>query len=208
MVIDVDSTLCAIEGVDWLARRRSASLASEVAGFSERAMNGEVELDAVYGLRLSLVKPTRKEVSELGEEYARQLAPGAVDAIAKMKRAGIDVHLVSGGLLPAVRAAASAAGVFDKNVHAVEVHFQTNGDYDSFDSSSPLTKEKGKRDLVASLGLERPALIVGDGNTDAEARPVVDAYAAFTGFIRRETAVAAADYVVTTFAEVLDLAIK
>lgn len=208
MVIDVDSTLCAIEGVDWLARRRSASLAAEVAGFTERAMNGEIELEAVYQMRLSLVKPTRKEVAELGEEYARQLAPGAMDAIAEMKRAGIDVHLMSGGLMPAVRIAASAVGVAEKNVHAVEVHFGKSGDYSSFDSASMLTREGGKRDLVASLELKRPALMVGDGTTDAEVRSVVDAFAAFTGFIRREAAVAAADYVVTSFSEVLDLAIK
>ena len=42
-------------------------------------------------------------------------------------------------------------------------------------------------------------LAVGDGMTDADIRPVVAAFAAFTGFVKRDAVVAAADHVLDSF---------
>jgi D-3-phosphoglycerate dehydrogenase len=111
-------------------------------------------------------------------------------------------------LLPAIRQVAKKAGIPDGNVHAVDVHFDDAGGYASFENASPLTRDLGKREIVTSLKLSRPILIVGDGSTDAEVRPVVDAYAAFTRFVRRDAAVAKADYVVSSFEEILSLVLK
>jgi phosphoserine phosphatase len=171
-------------------------------------MNGEIALDSIYGRRMKLVAPGRGDLEALGAEYERAIAPGAIDAIRLMQSSGIDLHLLSGGLLPAVRIVAEKVGVSDANVHAVEVSFDEAGGYASFDEASPLAREGGKREIVSSLKLKRPSLIVGDGATDAEARPVVDAFAAFTGFLRREAAVSKADYVVSSFAEILSLVIQ
>jgi phosphoserine phosphatase len=171
-------------------------------------MNGEIALDSIYGRRMKLVAPGRGDLEALGAEYERAIAPGATDAIRLIQSSGIDLHLLSGGLLPAVRIVAEKVGVSDANVHAVEVSFDEAGGYASFDEASPLAREGGKREIVSSLKLKRPSLIVGDGATDAEARPVVDAFAAFTGFLRREAAVSKADYVVSSFAEILSLVIQ
>src|SRR5437867_3714366 len=142
-------------------------------------MNGEVSLETVYARRLALVSPTREDIAALEVEYTRTIAPGALDAISAMKAAGVSVHLISGGLRPALTAVARAAGINDDAVHAVAITFSDDGSYSSFENDSPLTKEFGKRDVIASLNLERPSLMVGDGMTDAEVRPVVDAFAAF-----------------------------
>lgn len=208
VVIDVDSTLCGLEGIDWLARRKPDSVRDEIAGLTDRAMNGEITLDSVYGHRMKVVAPARSDVEALGAEYCKAIAPGAIEAIRRMREAGVDVHLLSGGLLPAIRIVAKKAGIPDGNVHAVDVQFDEAGGYASFDSASPLTTDFGKREIATSLKLERPSLMVGDGSTDAEVRPVVDAYAAFTRFVRRDAAVAKADYVVSSFEEILSLVLK
>lgn len=208
VVIDVDSTLCGVEGFDWLARRKSDAIKQEVAALTERAMNGEIALDSVYGRRITLVAPTRSDLEALGAEYIKAIVPGATNAIRRMQASGVDVHLLSGGLLPAIRHVAKKAGIPDGNVHAVDVSFDDGGGYASFDDASPLTRDGGKRDIVSKLNLKRPSLIVGDGSTDAEARPVMDAFAAFTRFVRREAAVAQADYVISSFEEILLLVIQ
>ena len=208
VVLDVDSTLTAIEGIDWLAARRSPAVAAEVARLTERAMDGEVALDEIYGMRLALVAPTRNEVIDLGRAYIEQLAPGAAEAISAMKRAQVDVHLVSGGLLPAVQALGKAVGIRPDNIHAVPMEFDGEGRYTSFDSGCQLTKENGKRALVTSLHLAPPVLMIGDGITDAEVKPAVDAFAAYIGFVRRKAAVDAADFTVESFEEVLKVAMK
>lgn len=208
VVIDVDSTLCGIEGIDWLAGTKSRSVRDEVAALTERAMNGDIALDSVYGRRLALVAPTRNDLEALGAEYEGAIAPGAKEAIQRMQEAGVDVHLVSGGLLPAIRRVGRKAGVKEANVHAVDVKFNDAGAFASFDSASPLTMQNGKRDIIGSLKLKSPTLMVGDGATDAEVRPVVNAFAAFTGFVSREAAVARADYVISRFEDILSLVVQ
>ena len=205
VILDVDSTLCGVEGIDWLAAQRDASIAAKVESFTQRAMEGVVELETVYGKRLELVAPTRGGIEALSDEYVRALAPGAVEAIAEMRRRGIEVHLISGGLLPAIRKAASKAGVGEENIHAVGIYFDEKGHYSTFDRESPLTRKNGKREIVESLPVARPSLMVGDGTTDLEVRPAVDAFAAFTGFAKRERILEQADYAVSNFDELLAL---
>jgi phosphoglycolate phosphatase-like HAD superfamily hydrolase len=57
------------------------------------------------------------------------------------------------------------------------------------------------------LSLPRPILSVGDGATDAAMKSAgaADAFAAFTGFVRREPVVALADHVIATFDELVAL---
>ena len=79
VVLDVDSTLCGIEGIDWLAARRGPEAGVRIAELTDRAMNGELALDAVYGERLGVVRPSREDLAALAAAYERALAPGARD---------------------------------------------------------------------------------------------------------------------------------
>ncbi|MFN2564154.1 MAG: HAD-IB family phosphatase [Gemmatimonadaceae bacterium] len=205
VVIDVDSTLCGIEGIDWLAARRGPHVAREIALLTERAMNGEIPLDSIYGGRLGLVRPAAAEVAELGRAYVEALAPGAREAIFRMRGEGVALALVSGGIRQAIRPLARELGFSEGSLHAVSVSFDDEGVYCGYDTQSPLTNQRGKKALVAALGLPRPVLAVGDGATDAAMREATDAFAAFTGFVRRERVVHSADYVVSSFRQLTDL---
>lgn len=202
VVLDVDSTLSAIEGIDWLAARRSSDIAREVASLTADAMGGKRLLNEVYGARLGVVRPTAAELSELADAYWENVAVGAGTAIAAMVRAGVRIEVVSSGLHDAVAPFVARLGIPEARVHAVRVEFDADGNYRSFDAKAPLVVHGGKRIVAESLGLEGPVLAVGDGITDAEIRPVADAFAVFTGFVRREPVVAMADFVVSSFAEV------
>ena len=205
VVLDVDSTLCALEGIDWLAERRGADVAAEIARLTERAMDGAVRLDDVYGERLALVKPSAAEVALLADAYAAALVPGAADAVRRLREAGVRVALVSGGLREAIAPLAGRLGVADADLRAVSVRFDAQGGYAGFDRSSPLATAAGKRAVADALRLPRPALAVGDGATDLAMRPAVDAFAAFTGVVRREPVVLAADHVLADFASLTEL---
>jgi phosphoserine phosphatase len=205
VVLDVDSTLCGIEGIDWLAGRQGAALAARVADLTDRAMQGTIPLDAVYGERLDVVRPTRDDVAALGAAYLASLAPGAAEAVRRLRGAGRRVVLVSGGLREAILPVAAQLGLPAADVHAVAVRFGSDGAYLSHDADSPLATATGKRTVAGSLGLPHRVLAVGDGATDLAMRPAVDAFAAFTGFARRDAVVSAADFVVGSFAQLLEL---
>jgi len=205
VVLDVDSTLCGLEGIDWLAARRGPEAGARIAELTDRAMRGEIPLGAVYGERLGMVRPSEEDLAALAVEYERTLAPGAREAIARMRAAGRRVVLVSGGIREAIVPVARRLGIADADVHAVSVAVGAGGEFESYDESSPMTTSDGKRTLVESLGLPRRLVAVGDGATDLAIRPAADAFAAFTGFVSRDAVVAGADAVIQSFDQLVEL---
>lgn len=205
VVLDVDSTLSGIEGIDWLAARRGADVARRIAEATDAAMRGDLPLETVYGSRLAAVRPGAADVAALAEAYIGAIAPGAAAAVQAMQGAGVRVVLVSGGLKQAIVPLAQHIGVADPDVHAVALRFDPLGGYAGFDLWSPLTTSDGKRDAVVAAHLAAPVLAVGDGRTDAAMQPVVAAFAAYTGFVRRDSVVAVADAVVTSFDDIAKL---
>ena len=203
VILDVDSTLVTIEGISWLAALRGEPTRSRVAAVTDAAMRGDITLDGVYAERMRLVRPRRDDVDALSHAYIASLQPGAEATIDSLHRAGVRVALVSGGLRQAVAAVGAHVDIDDANVRGVAVRWDANGDYAGFDEDSPLTRDGGKAIAARTLHLPGPVLGVGDGMTDAEMKPALDGFVAFTGTIARERVVAAADAVITRFPELL-----
>jgi phosphoserine phosphatase len=206
VLFDCDSTLSAIEGIDELA----VNCREDVERLTDAAMRGRIPLEEVYGRRLELVRPTRAAVEALGRTYVARLVPDARETVAALQAAGVDVRVISGGLLPAVLTAADALGIDRDHVDAVDVLFAADGSYAGFDSASPLAMTGGKQRAIERWNINRPAMMVGDGSTDLEARPAVDMFVAFAGVVERPAVVQAADAVVraNSLAPVLPLALN
>ena len=207
VVLDVDSTLTGIEGIDWLAAHRGEKVQLLVEELTIKAMAGTMPLEQVYAQRLEVITPSLAEMQTLGLAYRTHLAPGAKTVIAQLRAAGVRVVLVSGGLLPSIAPLGAALGFESADIHAVNVQNDHRGAFESYESESPLTRAQGKPTVVASLNLPHPILAVGDGFTDLATREggACDAFAAFTGFVSREAVVDAADHVVASFDELLHL---
>lgn len=201
VIVDVDSTLSGIEGIDWLAARRGPELARRIASLTAEAMTGERKLSEVFADRLAMVRPSRQELSQLAEAYWKNTAPGAVACLAKLQLQGIRIDVVSSGYSDAVVPFGRRLGVAGPNVHSVGLSFDAAGEYAAYDATSPLVSDRGKRLLVEGLKLPGPVLAVGDGITDAEIRPAANAFAAYTGFVRREQVVRIADFVLASFVD-------
>jgi phosphoserine phosphatase len=212
VVLDVDSTLTAVEGIEWLGARRSPEVSRQVSEMTHQAMTGVTPLQDVYAARLALVRPGRDEIAALADAYRQGTMPGAAAAIAGLRAAGVGICVISGGIREAVVPFAAALGVGQDEVHAVLVHFTPDGRYAGFDTESPLTRRGGKSTVVLRSGLSEPVLAVGDGSTDAElkttkiaGRYAVGAFAAFVGVAARPSVIAVADYVISRFDELLPI---
>lgn len=205
VIFDCDSTLSSIEGIEELARDHRA----EVEALTDEAMRGLVPLEEVYGRRLELVRPPRGRVIGLGQRYIDTLVPDAAETVAALRAEGVQVRVISGGLKPAVLALTRSLGLADELVEAVDIFFDASGGYAGFASDSPLAASGGKRRVIEGWNVPRPALLVGDGATDQEAQPAVDAFVAFAGVVYRASVVAAADYVIRerSLAPILPLAL-
>jgi len=208
VVLDVDSTLSGVEGIDWLASLRGAEVEAWSGSLTARAMEGLIPIEAVYGERMGIVRPTLSEIQELSTIYIDRLAPGAREALAELREHDVELVLVSGGLREAILPLAKELGIDEKQVHAVSIFFGSDGEYSGFDESSLMTRQNGKRATVMEMALRGPVLAVGDGMTDCEIRPAVDGFAAFTGFMKRDPVVERADYVLDHFDQLRSLVLE
>jgi phosphoserine phosphatase len=209
IIFDCDSTLSAIEGIDELARWQGR--AEQVAELTNRAMNGDVPLEDVYGERLELLKPTREQLRQLGQLYRRHLLPGADQVITALQAAGRQVFIVSGGLAEAVLAFGATLGVPAGHIHAVGMAYdELSGRWwESWrhprgrnpderylaHAGGPLTLGGGKIDIVQAIRARHRgrAMLIGDGSSDLEAGAAVDLFVGFGGVVARQRVATAAE---------------
>ena len=207
VVFDCDSTLSAIEGIDELADAQR----ERIEELTDAAMRGDVPLEAVYGRRLELIRPSRERVQQLAAQYVARLVPDAAAVAAALREEGIEVRILSGGLRPAVLAVAARLGVDARHVAAVDIMFDDGGAYRAFDERSPLARSHGKREIVAQWRTEVAGamMMVGDGATDLEASDVADVFVAYAGVVARAAVMAEADVVIhsASLAPVVPLAL-
>jgi phosphoserine phosphatase len=195
---DVDSTLVTIEGIDVLAGGNA-----EIAKLTDAAMNGEIQLDDVYAKRLEMIRPSKDRVEELGATYVASIVDGAKETIATLQENGVIVHLVTAGIEQAIRPLADALNV--RNVHAVKLTFDADGNYADFDRRSFLTKAAGKEVVVRDIRARShgKAAFIGDGISDLETKPAVDLFIGFGGVVVRPRVKENADVYVTDLRDVL-----
>jgi phosphoserine phosphatase len=197
---DCDSTLSTIEGIDELARLKGKEW--RVGLLTEKAMNGDVDLEEVYGKRLRAIRPTRGQLKAIEERYWETIVPDVQAVIKALQFLRKEVFIISGGLAEPVRGFGKRLGVPSQNIRAVEVeynelsgewwryhepqtrHGQTYLDYDE----GPLTVTSGKPAIIRQLAGDRHGrrLMVGDGSSDLATRSVVDLFVGFGGVVTRE----------------------
>lgn len=94
IVMDMDSTLVQIEGIDELAKE--AGVGEKVAAITRRAMNGELSFPEALRERVRLLKGL--PVGALQKVYKRMpFTPGAKELISILKKLGYRTAVLSGG---------------------------------------------------------------------------------------------------------------
>jgi phosphoserine phosphatase len=199
---DCDSTLTAVEGIDVLAE--SAGKRWRVEVLTQAAMEGEVDLEAVYARRLQAVKPTRAQIMDIRRSYKRHVVEDAALVVAALHALGHKVYIISGGLAEPVEEFGVYLGIPRERVRAVGVTYnQLSGnwwdggrDHEQYLShhQGALTISDGKAQIVRELlGKQRGrSLLIGDGNSDLLAGAAVDLFVGYGGVAKRPRVLAQA----------------
>ncbi|OQW73800.1 MAG: haloacid dehalogenase [Proteobacteria bacterium ST_bin11] len=193
---DCDSTLSRVEGIDELARRNG--LFDQVAALTDAAMNGALSLEDVYANRLDLIKPDKAAIDWLAELYIAEMVEGVSETIKTLQANNKLIHIISGGLRQAILPLAEQLGIPEAHVHAVDVVFDDDGNYQDFARHSPLAVSGGKARICRRLRIHHSSLVmIGDGKTDLEAKLAGAYMIGFGGVVRRPVVEEQADsYVV------------
>lgn len=202
IILDCDSTLSAIEGIDELARLRGPEVFAAVEAQTRDAMEGKISVESVFGRRLAVIRPHRDDVAAIGRRYIEEVEPTALDAIARLKADGWTPIILSGGFRPIIAPLAAYLGI--ARVEAVDLHFDGAGNYTGYDENYPTTRSGGKPAVITALQRELSpvrTVMVGDGVSDLEAKPVVDLFIGFGRYTVRAKVKAGAHAFIHSLAE-------
>jgi len=194
LLLDCDSTLSSIEGIDELGRLRGPVIFKAVENMTNAAMNGGTPMEDIFALRLNMIKPTLAELQAIGAKYIATVEPTAVETLEKLRAAGWKIAIVSGGFTQAIMPLAKFLGV--ARVEAVVLKFNEDGTYAGFDETCPTSKSKGKNMIARRLRADFKAQIVvmvGDGASDLEVKGDVDKVIGFGRYVVRPKVKAGAD---------------
>ncbi len=184
VAFDCDSTLARIEGIDCLARKTNVE--SLIKSMTNSAMNGGDTLEKIFSERLELIKPTKKDLDWLADEYIKSSVKDAKKCVGRLHKMGLKVFIVSGGYKNAIERYADYLGVPRNCVFSVELFFDENGNYAGHDKNNPLSKNHGKVEMLLNISEKYgKTVFVGDGMTDLETKPVVDLFIGYGGVVER-----------------------
>ncbi len=177
IVFDVDSTLLAVESLDFAVDRalRDAKdgpqRAAKLKALTDKGMAGSLEFRASLEQRLAIAGLTRSAVDEACEALRAHATEGMADLLEALRAKGHDVAAVSGGFVELISPALADLGFSSGDIRANRFVFDGEA-VTGFDRNNPLSRSGGKGQVVAALKAltGRPlAVMVGDGMTDYEA---------------------------------------
>lgn len=193
--IDCDSTLSTIEGIDELARAKGDDVFAQVVDLTNAAMNGEVPITEVFPRRMEMIRPDRALCDAIGALYVDTLVPGVREMIDEVKAAGWLPVILSGGFAPLIKPLADHLGI--QHVEAVPLYFHEDGSYNGYGKDYPTTRNLGKNEVIREWKqalLPERVVMMGDGVSDLETKPDVDAFIGFGGVVTRSKVESGCDY--------------
>jgi len=202
LLLDCDSTLSAIEGIDELARMRGESTFREVERMTRAAMEGGAAMETVFARRLALIEPHLEEVRAVGALYIAHVEPSAREALDAARKAGWHPIIVSGGFTQAIQPLAAHLEI--ERIEAVQLEFDAAGAFAGFAAESPTAQTRGKNIIAKRLREEFGAsttVMVGDGASDLEVQGDVDFVVGFGGYALREKVKQGADAFILSLSE-------
>lgn len=206
---DVDSTVIAEEGIDVLAEFLGQGEA--VAALTKQAMEGSQKFQDALKDRLELMKPSKQSIEQCLQEMPFKLTPGVEHLIEALTDKGVDVYFVSGGFRIMIEPVALKAAVAKKRIYANSILFDDEGNYAGFDPEEPTSADMGKPKALAQIKEEhnyQTMVMVGDGATDAQAKPPADAFIGFGGVVVRPAVEETADWFVKDFNDMTNVVEK
>ncbi|KAL8393367.1 hypothetical protein RB595_003223 [Gaeumannomyces hyphopodioides] len=169
VVFDMDSTLITQEVIDLLAAtiKDPPDLAARVADITHRAMLGELEFDAAFRERVSLLRGLPATLFD-DLRPILDVTPGVPALVRALKRLGVRTAVLSGGFLPLTSWLARELGI--DHAHANEVHVDDAGKLTGEVKGLIVGKER-KRDLLLEIARSEgiapeQVVAVGDGAND------------------------------------------
>ncbi len=195
VLIDIDSCLASFEGIDMLARIRGVE--DQITNLTCAAMEGRIPLEDIFARRLEIINPTFEDLITVAAYYTIDMTHDSSKTVEILQENGVNIHLLSGGFDFPARFLGRFLGIPMENIYTNKLFFENYRKYIGFDTSIPLWKSDGKRqvikDLKAQGRLGSKIAIVGDGVSELDASSETDLFIGFGAHAWRQKVEEGAD---------------
>ncbi|MFW5904811.1 MAG: HAD-IB family phosphatase [bacterium] len=206
LVLDFDSTLVSVEGLDFLYARTlgdaegRARREAEFRRLTDRGMAGGMAPRESLEERLTLLRATRSQVESAAEAMVAHITPSALRSRHRLQRHARRIWIVSGGFRELIEPTLRELGLLPARLRAHRFRWSETGIVAGVDPDTPLARG-GKAEALRKLALDGPIWVVGDGANDLALRQqgLADRFLAFVENRNRPSVTARADAVVASF---------
>lgn len=205
---DFDSTICKEEGIDVLAKYYGKE--DLVKNITEKAMNGMISFEESLKNRLDIIKPTMAGIKNILDTQPFHLNDGIQSLLEKLKQKNppCDIYVISGGFQQIIYPIVKKLGISPEKTVSNILLFDSKDNYIGLDNSIPTCVNEGKlkaiQNLIDNKGF-KSVVMIGDGVTDLETKPLVDLFIGYGGSVIRDKIKAESDLFVMSFFELLDI---
>jgi phosphoserine phosphatase len=178
VIFDFDSTLVSVESLDELlttslkkthAPKDVLRLKQELKSITDRGMEGAYDFPTSIAKRLSIAKPTKRDLISLSRRITNHITEGIPRIIERIEERGGIPFIVSGGILDLILPVANALGISTERVFANTPLFDEGGFLTGIEPG-PLAQTEGKTSILKILKnngkLGKKVIMVGDGISD------------------------------------------
>ena len=197
-VIDYDSTFIQVESLDELSKTsKSYNLKNqkEIEKITNMGMDGKISFSESLERRIKLINSSREDIRSTLEVLEDRITNSFLKNKKFLKTNSDKIFIISSGFHELIDPIVLKFGIKKEHIFANNFLFKGKNIV-GFDRHNPLSRSKGKVEIIKRLNLKGKVLVIGDGYTDYEIKKegYADSFFLFTENIKRDSIVKSADY--------------
>jgi D-3-phosphoglycerate dehydrogenase len=208
IIIDFDSTIVKLEGLDELAKIALAdhpnneAIVTEMEEITRLGMEGKIPFNESLARRLKLFKANKTHIAKLVGLLRANITKSLLENRDFLITNKDRIIILSGGFKEWIDPIMKELGVPAERVYANTFEFDDDGNVIGADNENPLSWDNGKVEQIKLLNLEGEVMMIGDGYTDYKVRQsgVATRFLAFTENVARQQVIEVADGELKSFA--------
>ncbi len=212
-IIDFDSTLVRLEGLDELANialrgnKDKEIIVKKIKEITEEGMAGKISFGESLRARLELFQATDKHIEKLIRILKKNITPSIQRNKEFFSLYRDTIYIISGGFKDYIVPLFEEYSIDASHILANEFIYDEAGNIAGINKDNFLAQDNGKVKQMTALHLNGTVYVLGDGYTDFQikASGLASKFFVFCENIRRENVIARADYILPNFDEFLYL---
>lgn len=210
-LIDFDSTITKVEGLDELAaialknHPDGEKRVAKIKALTDKGMAGELSFSESLSQRLALLDANKSHLEELIGFLKNNISESFERNKSFLAEYADNILIISSGFKDFIVPIAEYLGLKPENVYANTFEYDDNGNIIGIDEANPLSKTGGKIEVVKFLNLHGHISVIGDGYTDFEIKKngLANRFYAFVENVERPSVTQVADFTIKSLDEFL-----